>query len=97
MGGAAARKGLMGRGAYVLVGATERVAGADSLATLGLTLVRQQLKDGRDACQGRNYPPLRGTVKGPPCAWLAWARFPPHIGIPLQKLGRIDLAGLASA
>lgn len=40
----------MGRGAYVLAGTPEEVAGAEDLAALGVALVQQQ--DGHDEHRG---------------------------------------------
>lgn len=86
----------MGRGTYVLAGALEQVAGAETLAALGPMKVQQQ-QDGHNEHQDKTVLPTEAQSRVQSARGMHGPISPPYIRIPLQKLGRIDLAGLASA
>lgn len=86
----------MGRVTYVLAGALEQVAGAETLAALGPMKVQQQQQDGHNEHQDKTVLPPEAQSRVQSARGMHGPISPPYIRIPLQKLGSIDLAGLAS-
>lgn len=81
----------MGHGAYILAGAPEEVAGAEDVAVVGLALVQQQNSHDEHWDETILSPEAMSRVQ--PGPGMHGPISPFQVGIPLQELGRNDLAG----